>query len=132
MAEEAIAKMDELRKKILERLRGKSSTAAVTEAIVNNEPITQAQLETVANDLQTVMQSDQTFASEIHDLASQTVYGYFRHWRITNTWQDINAKLQQLDAPSDRSLTHHMMRMKELRQHLRCSRLRCFNIRKLL
>ncbi len=25
----------------------------------------------------------------------QTVYGYFRHWRITNTWQEINAKLQQ-------------------------------------
>jgi len=25
----------------------------------------------------------------------QTVYHYFRHWRITNTWQDINAKLQQ-------------------------------------
>ncbi|ELS32327.1 MULTISPECIES: IS5 family transposase [Pseudanabaena] len=23
----------------------------------------------------------------------QTVYGYFRHWRITNTWQDIKAKL---------------------------------------
>jgi len=25
----------------------------------------------------------------------QTVYHYFRHWRITNTWQEINAKLQQ-------------------------------------
>lgn len=25
----------------------------------------------------------------------QTVYGYFRHWRITKTWQDINAQLQQ-------------------------------------
>ena len=27
--------------------------------------------------------------------ACQTVYGYFRHWRITKTWQYINAKLQQ-------------------------------------
>ena len=25
----------------------------------------------------------------------QTIYHYFRHWRITNTWQEINAKLQQ-------------------------------------
>jgi putative transposase len=25
----------------------------------------------------------------------QTVYSYFRHWRITNFWQDINAKFQQ-------------------------------------
>jgi putative transposase len=31
-----------------------------------------------------------------HDLPKwQTVYTYFRHWRIINTWQDINAKLQQ-------------------------------------
>ncbi len=25
----------------------------------------------------------------------QTLYGYFRQWRITKTWQYINAKLQQ-------------------------------------
>ncbi|MFN4981652.1 MAG: transposase [Pseudanabaena sp.] len=30
-----------------------------------------------------------------HDLPVwQTVYSYFRLWRITNTWLEINAKLQ--------------------------------------
>jgi putative transposase len=52
-----------------------------------------------------------------HDfLVWQTVYGYFRHWRITKTWQEINAKLQQWYRVSEgREATQDVLTVNQLK-----------------
>ena len=41
----------------------------------------------------------------------QTVYGYFRQWRITKTWQEINALIATMVSSQRRKRSHTQCRM---------------------
>lgn len=70
---EAIAAMDSLRKKLWDRLRGKSEK--LDQALVQAEQGDKNALETIAKNLDVVMDDDQTFATEIKTLAQQIQAG---------------------------------------------------------
>jgi len=70
---EAIAAMDSLRKKLWDRLRGKSEK--LDQALAQAEQGDKKALETIAKNLDVVMDDDQTFATEIKTLAQQIQAG---------------------------------------------------------
>ena len=67
--EGAIAKMDELRKKVIEKLRGRSER--VNEALVKVEQGDRAALDTIAKNLDVMMDDQPEFASELKLLAHE-------------------------------------------------------------
>jgi hypothetical protein len=67
--EAAIAKMDELRQKVVEKLRGKS--ARIDEALVNAEQGDRAALDTIAKNLDVVMDEHPEFATELTVMAHE-------------------------------------------------------------
>jgi vacuolar-type H+-ATPase subunit I/STV1 len=67
--EAAIAKMDELRKQVVEKLRGRSER--VNAALVNVEQGDRAALETIAKHLDVVMDEQPEFASAVKLLAHE-------------------------------------------------------------
>lgn len=67
--EAAISKMDDLRKRILEKLRGRSSK--VDEALVKAEQGDRTALETIAKNLDVVMDEYPDFANELKVLAQE-------------------------------------------------------------
>lgn len=66
---DAIAQMDNLRKKIVERLRGKSVT--LDEALVKVEAGDKAALESIGENLDVVMDESPEFAAEIRAIAHE-------------------------------------------------------------
>lgn len=70
---EAIAAMDSLRKKLWDRLRGKSEK--LDQALAQAEQGDKKALETIAKNLDVAMDDDETFATEIKTLAQQIQAG---------------------------------------------------------
>jgi hypothetical protein len=67
--EAAIAKMDDLRKKVVEKLRGKS--ARIDEALVKAEQGDRTALDTIAKNLDVLMDEHPNFAAELMVMAGE-------------------------------------------------------------
>jgi hypothetical protein len=87
---DAIAKMDELRKKIWDKMQGRSPK--LDEALVNLEKGDRAALETVTKNLDVVMDEEGEFATEIRLLAKEIQAGKI---------QDNSSMVQDVDGDNN-------------------------------
>lgn len=71
LAEGAVAKMDELRKLVWNKLRGQPPLEQVKQAIEQKQPLTQEQIDRLAAYLQVAMDSDPKFAKEAQTIAHE-------------------------------------------------------------
>lgn len=88
--EGAIAQMDDLRKLIWNKLRGKSPK--VDEALQKAEQGDKAALETIAKNLDVVMDEEPEFANEVRLLAQTINAGKIQDNSTMNQWNSDNAR----------------------------------------
>ena len=108
---EAIAKMDELRKKIVEKLQGKSPK--VDEALVKAKQGDPTALDTIAKNLDVVMDDEPEFAAEVKAIAHEINIGKIQD--NSSMVQNINDQATGIQGKAESGGTQYLA--KEMHFH---------------